>query len=210
MLLRPVSFASRGRTRRRRLVISGDLIGNTAFMFRILFVCSGNRCRSPYAHVVLERQAPEWVRVSSAGTLDIPTAVPPAELIEIAGSRGIDLSSFTSCPLLQADPQESDLVLGMALEHVAASVVDAGAAPEKAFQLSEFVSFLESLGSLPATSGEGARDLVAKVHQLRSHQTFASSGHVEDPIGGPRRAYVAMVERLDDLCRRLAQELFAV
>ena len=183
---------------------------HTRYVFKILFVCSGNRCRSPYAHVVTERLVPDWVRVSSAGTLDIVSAAPPTELIKIAGSRGVDLAFFKSRPLAHADPQEADLVLGMALEHVSSSVVDAGADPEKSFQLSEFVSLLEALDSESAPTAQEARRLVARVHERRLEQTFAPSIRIEDPIGGPPSAYVAMAEKLDDLCRRLAGELFAI
>lgn len=171
-------------------------------------MCSGNRCRSPYAHIVTDRLAPEWIQVSSAGTLDIPGVEPPQKLIETASSRGVDLSTFTSRYLTQADPQRADLVFGMALQHVATSVVDAGVAPEKAFRLTEFVLFLESLQSKPASSPDEARALVKKAHELRKDHTFTPSGDIEDPIGGPRLAYIAMAEKLDDLCARLAQGLW--
>ena len=178
--------------------------------FKILIVCSGNRCRSPYAYALLRKAVPDWVELSSAGTLDIEKAGPPPLLLEVAESRGHDLSAFRSTPLRDSRPDGADLVIGMTLEHVAQSVVDGGAPAEKSFQLTELVQLLESNGKSPATSPEMARELVAAAHGLRSQQSmFRPAEAVEDPIGGPRRAFVAMADRLDDLCHRLTSLLLS-
>ena len=178
--------------------------GNTEGMFSILFVCSGNRCRSPYAHAVAAALSPDWVEVSSAGTLDIPGARPPAELLAVAEDHNVDLSAFRSVPLAEANPQGADLIVGMTLDHVASGVVNGGANPEKSFTITELVRLLELSRPKPTHSPEEAAEVVTRAHATRVQQkTFVPAGDIEDPMGGPRKAYEAMANRLDGLCRRM-------
>lgn len=173
-------------------------------MFSILFVCTGNTCRSPYAQAVVRTHAPDWVDVSSAGTLDIAGARPPRELDQVAEARGIDLSYSLSLPIGQAALTKQDLVIGMTLDHVASAVVGGGAPPDKAFTLSEFVRLIETIEPKPSTSPSEATETVARAHEHRAREkTFVPADDIEDPMGGPRRAYEAMADRIDDLGARL-------
>lgn len=173
-------------------------------MFSILFVCSGNRCRSPYAHAVTSGLAPEWVNVSSAGTLNIPGARPPDELLSVAESCYVGLTGFRSVPIAEASAPDSDLVIGMTLDHVASAVVEGGANAEKSFTFTELVRLLETFVPKPTHSPEEAAGIVTRAHVTRVRQkTFVPAEDIEDPMGGPRKAYEAMAHRLDNLCRRL-------
>ncbi|MGI9648514.1 MAG: low molecular weight phosphotyrosine protein phosphatase [Acidimicrobiia bacterium] len=96
---------------------------------RVLFVCTGNICRSPYAEAAARQQA--GLEAASAGTVAItgagatPTGVAvAAELgVEMAGHRADDLT-----PQLIAD---ADVIFGMAQEHVTAvRALDPGARVE--------------------------------------------------------------------------------
>ncbi len=175
-------------------------------MFKVTFVCTGNRCRSPYAEACLRNLAPNWVDVSSAGTLDLPGAEPPYELSEVARDRGIDLSLHSSRPITQAELPEADLVLGMALDHVAEAVVTGGADSESAFSISEFVRFLDrDDADSTAHDPDAARDLVESIHRRRiAERVFVPVNDVVDPIGGPRSAYEKMADRIDHLCRLIS------
>ena len=173
-------------------------------MFSVLFVCSGNRCRSPYAHVVTAALAPDWVEVSSAGTLDIAGARPPRDLRGVAQDRNVDLSAIRSIPLAKAGPRNFDLVIGMTLDHVAASVINGGADPAKSFTITEFVRLLEMCDPKPTSSPSEAGAIVARTHTSRTEQKdFVAADDIEDPIGGPKKGYEIMADQLDDLCRRL-------
>ena len=170
-----------------------------------MFVCSGNRCRSPYTHAVTSALSPEWVEVSSAGTLNIPGAPPPDELLSVAETRKVDLAAFRSVPIAEASPPNSDLVIGMTLDHVASAVVDRGANPERSFTITELVRLLELSRPKPTHSPEEAAEVVTRAHATRARQkTFVPAEDIEDPMGGPRKAYEAMADRLDGLCRRMA------
>lgn len=82
----------------------------------ILFVCFGNICRSPYAAVRLALALPEELRerihIASAGFIGAGRPS-PAEAVEVAASRGADLSAHRSNPLTQEAVRSADLVVVM-------------------------------------------------------------------------------------------------
>jgi len=93
---------------------------------KVLFVCSGNICRSPmaaeYARHRAARQGLSHVVVGSAGTLGIEGAPASGEAIRTLQEAGLDLTGHRSSGLTRADVRSSDLVVGMThdhLEHVA-------------------------------------------------------------------------------------------
>ncbi|MFZ3555847.1 low molecular weight protein-tyrosine-phosphatase [Streptomyces sp. BH055] len=81
---------------------------------RILVVCLGNYCRSPFAAVVLTRQGGQDLEVHSAGLVDKwvgGTAHP--EMIAAAESCGYDLTAHVPVQVNRAALDRADLVLAM-------------------------------------------------------------------------------------------------
>jgi protein-tyrosine phosphatase len=78
---------------------------------KILVVCHGNVCRSPYLHAVLQRALPE-VAVTSAGFFGSDRAVPEIS-VTLSAKRGLDLSRYRSRPLTQSTVGNADLVIVM-------------------------------------------------------------------------------------------------
>lgn len=78
---------------------------------RILVVCHGNVCRSPYLAATLQRDLPN-VRVMSAGFLRAERPVPQNSLIACA-KRGLDLSAFRSRTILPQMLEHADLIITM-------------------------------------------------------------------------------------------------
>ena len=178
-------------------------------MFKITFVCTGNLCRSPYAEHTLSRIAPDWVEVRSAGTLDLSGRGSPTDLLDVARARSVDLSEHRAAALGAAGLGDSDLVLCMARQHVPTAVVDGGARSERTFTLPEFVRHLEDdrleEERRVIDGPDDARRLIALVHELRvADDTFIPSEEIDDPIGGPKKGYEAMADRIDDLVKRVA------
>jgi len=88
---------------------------------RLLFVCSGNTCRSPMAEIIakaITAQHKYGFEVRSAGLM-ASTGAPASELaIEVAADHGLDLTEHGARQLTSSDLEWADLVLGMTYGHV--------------------------------------------------------------------------------------------
>lgn len=90
---------------------------------RILFVCTGNICRSPTAEGVLRARAAarglDGLKVDSAGTHGYHVGEPPdRRSIEAAARRGYDLSGLRARRLRPSDYDDFDLLLAMDRGHL--------------------------------------------------------------------------------------------
>ncbi|MFN2490993.1 MAG: hypothetical protein ABR529_14925 [Actinomycetota bacterium] len=181
-------------------------------MFEILFVCTGNRCRSPIAEEQLRRLAGDLpVTVGSVGLLDLGAAPALPEVLEVAGSFGLDLSRHRARHLTGIDLSSVDLVVGLERSHVAAAVVEANVPYDRTFTLKEIVRLLSQVRAEPETSdpADRARAMVALAHdQRRDEPAFVAGEDIEDPFGGPRSAYVEMAQTVAQMCRSLMEGLF--
>jgi protein-tyrosine-phosphatase len=88
---------------------------------RILFVCTGNICRSPLAEALLKRalheRSVEEVTVESAGTGAWDGAPASEGAYLVALERGLDLSSHRAQLLTREIVEEASLILTMARHH---------------------------------------------------------------------------------------------
>ena len=96
--------------------MSGDRFG-------VLFVCTGNICRSPTAEGIFRKLAAdagmaEAVTADSAGTHGYHVGQPPDPRAQrAAAKRGYDLSALRARTIVDSDFQRFDLILAMDRDH---------------------------------------------------------------------------------------------
>ena len=109
--------------------------------FGVLFVCTGNICRSPTAEAVFKKLAAdagmaEAVAADSAGTHGYHVGEPPdLRAQKAAARRGYDLSALRARTIEDADFQRFDLILAMDQEHYAILARSAGSAADHKLKL---------------------------------------------------------------------------
>lgn len=141
--------------------------------FKLLFICSGNSCRSPIAEGLMKSKMPEdlkdRVTVESAGTLGL-TGNPATEFaVQVAAARGADIAAHRSQALTEELAKSADIIFAMAYEHKA--YID-----QHFPQLRENTFLLKQFGREP---GEEVRP------------------NIEDPIGRSYAVYEQTCELID-------------
>ncbi|MFB5662750.1 low molecular weight protein arginine phosphatase [Alteribacillus sp. HJP-4] len=106
-------------------------------MKNILFVCTGNTCRSPLAEAMLKEKAAGELEVRSAGIHAAPGMQASAHTVKVLEERSIPLHHF-SRPLTQELIDWADLVLTMTKSHHNVAVQQYPAAADKIFTINEF------------------------------------------------------------------------
>lgn len=98
----------------------GDL--SPATTYNLLFVCTGNTCRSPLAEALardhLRRRGWAHVTVASAGTHAESGAPAAKHSMAVGERRGLDLGAHRSQPLTHELVEWADLVLVMGAGHL--------------------------------------------------------------------------------------------
>jgi len=93
-------------------------------MFKVLFVCTGNICRSPTAegvfrHIVREAGLDERIMTDSAGTDAYHVGEhPDPRSVQAARARKIEIGYLLSRQVRPADFEEFDLILAMDAGHL--------------------------------------------------------------------------------------------
>lgn len=147
---------------------------------RMLFVCTGNTCRTPMAEALARREVRRRslaVEVRSAGTFAARGQPAAGGAMRTAGRHGLDLSEHRSEPVTEELLDWADVVYGMTPSHV--RVVD-------------------------RLAGRDAADLLTDVlppdHPARG-------GPVSDPVGGPDAAYEEAFDLIEECVGHLFDRL---
>lgn len=144
----------------------------------LLFVCSGNTCRSPLAEAlarkIAARRGIENVNVSSAGTNAWDNIPATDEALLVGMERELDLTGHRSRKLTSAIVSEADLIFVMTPGHI-----------EHVMQL----------------GGRG------KVHVIDEYASGAPGKGISDPYGGDLEDYRTTADHLEQELERLFDRL---
>ncbi len=83
----------------------------------IIFVCTGNTCRSPMAEGLLRQYLTDNKQVRSAGLMVFERTPANAKAIEVMARRGIDITEHRSTLLELEECQAKTLILTMTRGH---------------------------------------------------------------------------------------------
>ena len=106
----------------------------------VLFVCTGNVCRSPMAEGLFRKMiaARPDLKVSSAGVSTYPGQSPSPHAVEVLAQVGIDISATRSKPLTERLVQEATWIIAMTRSHLDSIFYQYPEAAEKTYLLREF------------------------------------------------------------------------
>ncbi|PZR54262.1 low molecular weight phosphatase family protein [Xylanimonas oleitrophica] len=114
----------------------------------VLFVCTGNVCRSPAAELLLRdlllRRGADDVAVSSAGTHALVGAGVAGPTATLLRQLGVDASGFRARQLRPQDVGAADLVVTMTREQRAAVVRAEPRAVRRTFTLLELATLVQA------------------------------------------------------------------
>jgi len=147
----------------------------------VLFLCTGNLCRSPLAEGILRHKLEDKgivsAAVSSAGTFALDGHPAATLTIEVAGDHGVDISSHRARHVTREMLEGASLVVGMETDHL----VEAG------------VILGDNEGKYRLMTDFGPPEM--------------RGSDVDDPYGGPKSLYEAAYDRIETCVDGLLREL---
>lgn len=170
---------------------------------RVLYVCTGNICRSTFAERWSSHLAPAGLSFSSAGTMAMVGDPMDGDMAHELRLRGGDPEGFVSRQVSLPILRETDLVLTMERRHKAYVVEEMPGLVRRTFTLGHFLHVAEELAA--AGQRPAGDELVQAVSRVRVPSSRSES--VEDPYRqGPEKS-AEVAAQLEDWTGRVVRML---
>jgi|HigsolmetaAR203D_1030402.scaffolds.fasta_scaffold02457_11 protein-tyrosine phosphatase len=187
-------------------------------MKKILFVCTGNTCRSPMAQglfSVMAREAGIEAEVRSAGIAAVDGMSVSRHAADILQKQGFE-EELSSRKLTEEDVRWADLILTMTMNHKGSILRQFPEALDKTWTLKEFAAEEDP----PAEESEQERlqDVMIKLltgEQLnkeeqalwKTYEEKLMRYDVADPFGGDRDMYERTAEEIRQALEKVIRKL---
>lgn len=136
----------------------------------ILFVCTGNTCRSPMAEGYLRSRKLNNINVTSRGLASDGSPVSKCS-VEVMGEIGIDISSHLSKQLTHEDIEASDKIISLSLSHKEL-LLSVGVDEKKLFVLGHGIS--DPFGGDSSVYRKSRDEIIEEIDKLINSGFFTS------------------------------------
>jgi protein-tyrosine phosphatase len=151
----------------------------------VLFVCTGNICRSPTAegvfrHMARSRGVAGRIRIDSAGIIDYHVGSPPdPRAVEHAARRGYDISDLRARQLTFADYHQFERILAMDRTH------------------------------LRELKGEAPKGTLGRISRFLDYSAAWQGLDVPDPYYGGASGFEEVLDMVEEASARLLEQVVA-
>lgn len=158
---------------------------------KIIFVCTGNTCRSPMAAGYLGSKKIEWLSVSSKGIFADNSPVSENSVIAM-NELGIDISSHISSPLTSEDIKSADRIICLAKNHYD-YLLGMGVSPKKLSVLGNGIS--DPFGTGIEQYRKCRDEIISAIDEL--FETSLLGNFKISPI---EQRHIAAIAKLESVC----------
>src|SRR4051794_4087742 len=156
--------------------------------FRVLFVCTGNICRSPMGQAMLASrlrgalgdEADRLVEVTSAGTYGLVGHPIEPDAVSALDELGIVPDEFAARELAKDILDGSDLVLTATREHRAAAVSMLPRGSRRTFTIREFARLVEAVDLAEVTGDDPLTRAAALVDAAAAQRGYVRPDNPKD------------------------------
>jgi protein-tyrosine phosphatase len=177
---------------------------------RIMFVCTGNICRSPMGELLLAKYLENTsLTISSAGTHGLPQHKIDPSSGKLMASAGIDPSRFLSRRLTAAMAESADLILCFEKKHRQSIAMLSPAASSRTFLLNDFAALSTYAAENSLVRGMSIQQRLTSIiaNAPLMSPRIPDTAEIGDPHGRPFAAFQTTAAQTNDALHTILRSL---